>query len=73
MERGGVVYILTNFTHTTFYVGVTTDLIFRVKEHKEKLYPDSFTAKYNIDKLVYYNFFASIEEAINEEKRINAC
>jgi putative endonuclease len=73
MERGGVVYILTNFTHTTFYVGVTTDLIFRVKEHKEKLYPDSFIAKYNIDKLVYYNFFASIEEAINEEKRIKAC
>lgn len=72
MERGGVVYILTNFTQTTLYVGVTSDLLFRIKEHKEKLYPTSFTAKYNIDKLVYYFFFSSIEEAINEEKRIKA-
>ena len=39
-------------------------------EHKEKKYPESFTSKYNIHKLVYYNFFPTIEEAIVEEKRI---
>ena len=70
MERGGIVYFITNKTHTVIYVGVTSDLRSRVWEHKNKIYPDSFTAKYNCDKLVYYNFFPSIEEAIDEEKRI---
>ncbi|WP_316804634.1 GIY-YIG nuclease family protein [Pedobacter nototheniae] len=70
MERGGTVYILTNFTHTTLYTGVTSDLLFRIKEHKEKEYPNSFSAKYNTDKLVYFCSYSSIEEAIAEEKRI---
>ena len=70
MERGGTVYIITNFTHTTLYTGVTSDLLFRVKEHKEKAYPNSFSSKYNVTKLVYYCFYPCIEEAINEEKRI---
>lgn len=34
--RGGTVYILTNFTHTTLYTGVTTELLFRIKKHKKK-------------------------------------
>lgn len=70
METGGAVYILTNFTHTTFYVGVTSDLLFRIKEHREKVYPNSFSAKYNTTKLVYFCSYTSIEEAIAEEKRI---
>ncbi len=70
MERGGTVYIITNFTHTTLYTGVTSDITFRMKEHKEKEYPKSFSAKYNIDKLVYFCSYDSIEEAIAEEKRI---
>ena len=70
MERGGTVYILTNFTHTTFYTGVTSDLLFRIKEHKEKEHPNSFSARYNTDKLVYFCAYDSIEEAITEEKRI---
>ncbi len=70
MEKGGCVYIVTNFTHTTLYVGVTSNLRNRIWEHKNKIYPNSFTAKYNCCKLVYFNFFPAIEEAINEEKRI---
>jgi len=70
VERGGIVYILTNISNDVLYVGVTSDLQKRMIEHKEKKYPESFTSKYNIHKLVYYNFFPTIEEAIVEEKRI---
>ncbi|MBB2146623.1 GIY-YIG nuclease family protein [Pedobacter sp. LMG 31464] len=70
MVRGGTVYILTNFTHTTLYTGVTSELLFRIKEHKEKLYPSSFSSKFNVDVLVYHSSFLTIEEAIAEEKRI---
>ena len=70
MGRGGAVYIITNFTHTTLYIGVTSDLLFRMIEHREKQYPNSFAAKYNIYKLVYYELFFTIEEAIAEEKRL---
>lgn len=72
MKRGGTVYVMTNKNKTTLYIGVTSDLLFRVKEHKEKVYPKSFTAKYNLDKLVYYESFFSIEEAINREKQLKA-
>ena len=72
MQRGGSVYIMTNQHNTVLYVGVTANLIARVQQHKEKTHPNSFTAKYNCDKLVYYNTFSTIEEAILEEKRIKA-
>ncbi|MFI5450998.1 GIY-YIG nuclease family protein [Pedobacter sp. UC225_61] len=70
MERGGCVYILTNFIHSVLYIGVTSELYFRSIEHKEKLYPKSFTAKYNCNKLVYYEQFSTIEEAIGKEKQL---
>ncbi|MES2445569.1 MAG: GIY-YIG nuclease family protein [Bacteroidota bacterium] len=70
MERGGCVYILTNYSHTVLYIGVTSDLYSRIIEHKEKLYPNSFTAKYNCCKLVYYEQFITIEEAIGKEKQL---
>ena len=70
MQRGGCVYIMTNKHHSVLYTGVTSDLLFRVMEHKEHRYPNSFTARYKVVKLVYYNGFFSIEEAIAEEKRI---
>jgi len=70
MERGGTVYIITNFTQTTFYTGVTSGLLFRIKEHREKVHRNSFSSRYNTQKLVYYYFFSNIEEAIAEEKRI---
>ena len=70
--KGGAVYIMTNENHTTLYVGVTSDLIARVTQHKEKSYKTSFTARYNLTKLVYYETFHSIEEAINREKQLKA-
>ncbi len=70
MERGGCVYILTNYTHTVLYIGVTSELYFRIVEHKEKEHPNSFTAKYKCNKLVYYEQFDSIEEAIAKEKQL---
>jgi putative endonuclease len=70
MVRGGCIYIMTNKHHTTFYVGVTSDLYSRVTEHREKTYPKSFTTRYNLSKLVYYEAFSSIEEAITREKQI---
>ncbi len=52
------------------YTGVTANLLFRVSQHKQKTYPESFTAKYNCTKLVYHEPYSTIEEAIDEEKRI---
>ena len=70
MQRGGCVYMMTNPNNSTIYTGVTSNLLKRVQEHKSKTYETSFTAKYNCIKLVYYQFFSTIEEAIAEEKRI---
>jgi len=53
----------------TLYTGVTSDLIKRIYEHKNKLIP-GFTAKYNCHKLVYYETFGTIEQAIIREKQI---
>ncbi len=70
MTRGGCIYFMTNKNKTTLYLGVTSDLIRRVQQHKNKFYPYSFTAKYNLEYLVYYEFFSSIVEAIAMEKKI---
>lgn len=70
MQRGGYVYIITNNNNTTLYTGVTSNLKDRIWEHKEKKHPNSFSAKYNLYKLVYYEGFNSIEEAIGREKQI---
>ena len=69
-RKGGFVYIMCSSNNTTLYVGVTSILSIRVNQHKEKLHPTSFSARYNCIKLVYYKFFDTITEAIAEEKRI---
>jgi len=69
-QRGGCVYIITNKRNAVFYTGVTSDILGRIWEHKNKKYPNSFTAKYHCDKLVYYEFYPHIEEAIAAEKLI---
>jgi len=63
------VYILTNKNNTVLYTGVTNDLIRRSAEHKEKK-TKGFTQKYNVDKLVYYEAFDVIYDAIAREKQI---
>jgi len=70
--KGGTIYIFTNKNQTTLYVGVTSDLIARILEHRQKIHPSSFTAKYNLTELVYFESFYSIEEAIAREKQIKA-
>jgi len=70
MQKGGWVYILTNRHHTVLYTGVTSDLIGRMLDHQQKTFPFSFTARYNVTKLIYFKLYDSIEEAITEEKRI---
>jgi|ERR1700722_3443506 len=70
MKRGGAVYLLTNKNHKVIYTGVTSDLKKRIYEHKNKIFPDAFTDKYQLDKLVYYEGFHRIEEAIGREKQI---
>ena len=54
------------------YTGVTSDLKDRMKQHKEKKHRNSFSARYNLCKLVYYEAFESIVEAIRREKQIKA-
>jgi putative endonuclease len=66
----GVVYILTNKNNSVLYTGVTSNLKDRIKQHKLKKHPDSFSAKYNLNKLVYYEWFDTIGEAIEREKII---
>jgi putative endonuclease len=63
------VYILTNKYNKVLYVGVTNNLIRRVYEHKNKLI-NGFTSKYNVNKLVYYESFQSVFDAIKREKEI---
>ena len=66
------VYIATNKNNTTLYTGVTNNLIRRMEEHKFKTHPKSFTARYNIDKLVWYENYTDIGEAIAREKQLKA-
>ena len=64
------VYILSNITGTTIYVGVTNNLLRRMYEHRNKLDPKSFTAKYDIHKLVYYEHTNDVYAALEREKQI---
>ena len=63
------VYLLTSSENSVFYVGVTNDLIRRVIEHKIHR-NDGFTNLYNVTKLVYFETFSNVEDAIKREKQV---
>ena len=70
-QKKGYVYILFNKRNGTLYTGVTSNLIRRIYEHKKKMV-ESFTKKYSIDKLGYYEVCSSILTAIEREKQIKS-
>lgn len=70
--KPGFIYILTNYNNTTLYVGVTSNLILRVQQHKAQSDSKAFTTRYRINKLVYYEAFQMIGDAIGREKQLKA-
>ena len=72
MDKKGYIYILFNKRNGTLYTGVTSNLKQRVYEHKTKVHEESFTAKYSVDKLGYYEEYVLIKDAIAREKQIKA-
>ncbi len=69
MKTYSSTYILSNKKQGTLYIGVTSDLIKRIHEHKNKVVP-GFSKQYNLDKLVYYEIHDNIEAAISREKQL---
>ncbi len=68
-EKKGYVYILTNIKNKVLYIGVTSDLVKRIYEHKNN-FVEGFTKKYNFKKLIYFEVFEDIVSAITREKQI---
>ena len=69
MEKSFYVYIAANKSNSVLYTGITNDLLRRMYEHKNKLVA-GFTAKYNVNKLVFFEAFSNPQEAIVAEKKI---
>ena len=70
--KPGFIYIITNKYQTVVYTGVTSNLPQRIKDHIDKKYPNSFSARYSLNVLVYYEQFQWIGDAITREKQIKA-
>ena len=66
------VYILANASNSAIYTGVTDHLTRRVQEHKDHLEPESYTAQYNVHKLVYYERLPDVRSALGREKAIKS-
>ena len=71
MQRQPAVYLLANRLSGTLYIGVTSDLPKRIWEHKNKV-KSGFAAKYNLSRLVYYELYQDMQQAISREKRLKA-
>ena len=69
MDKNYYVYVLASQRNGTLYVGITSNLIKRIWEHKNKAI-EGFTQKYNVDKLVYFEQYRDLENAIKREKRL---
>ncbi len=72
MKIGGAVYIVTNKHNTVLYTGVTSNLMRRMNQHRNGFHPNSFTKRYNLYKLVYYEIIWGMDAAIAREKQIKA-
>ncbi|MBK8608165.1 MAG: GIY-YIG nuclease family protein [Chitinophagaceae bacterium] len=70
MSTIGYFYILTNVNNAVLYCGATDNLYRRVQEHKNKTFANSFTTRYNLEKLVYFETFSNISDAFKREKQI---
>ena len=70
--KKGYTYITTNKNNTVLYTGATSDLNYRAESHKTKKYKNAFSARYNADKLVWYEEFETIAEALKREKQLKA-
>ncbi|SDJ30186.1 GIY-YIG nuclease family protein [Chryseobacterium jejuense] len=70
--KAGFIYIMTNKNHTTLYTGIISNLLKRVQQHKEAYYSQSFTSRYKLYILVYWEAFQEIGDAIAREKQIKA-
>ena len=64
------VYVLTNSNKNVLYTGITNDLVRRVYEHKHHLDKGSFTDRYNVEYLIYYEMTSDVTAAIEQEKQI---
>lgn len=71
MRKHYCVYIITNFQNTVLYTGVTGNLLERIYHHKNKTV-SSFSSKYDLNKLVYYESYDDVNMAIAREKQIKA-
>ena len=69
MEKIGYTYIITNKKYGTLYIGVTSNLVKRIYEHKQKIV-SGFSKQYNLNKLIYFETHNSIEDAIKREKQL---
>jgi len=73
MDKVFCVYIATNYPrNTVLYTGVTNNIFNRENQHKTKINKNSFTARYNINRIVYYETFERVINAISREKNIKA-
>jgi len=72
MPKKGYTYITTNKNHTVLYTGATSNLKDRITQHRSKKHQHSFTAHYNVDKLVWYQKFDWMGDALAREKQIKA-
>lgn len=68
-ERNPCVYILASGPYGTLYVGVTSDLVARLWQHRESTLP-GFTSEYSVHRLVYFEFYGTMDEAIAREKQL---
>ncbi|RJQ38047.1 GIY-YIG nuclease family protein [Candidatus Microgenomates bacterium] len=70
MEKVWYVYIITNYSNSVFYTGVTNNLLRRIWEHKQGFIKNSFSSKYRLYKLIWFEEFPTPYEAIQAEKKV---